>query len=88
MLKADKARGTTESTRDEALKAKEAAESARAEAEVEASKDKAAQDAYEEGVTETEDGLRAQVLGVCRLYCSQVWNEALTQAGVEAVSDL
>ena len=26
--------------------------------------------------------------GVCRLYCFQVWNEALKQAGVEASSDL
>ena len=26
--------------------------------------------------------------GVCRLYCFQVWNEALKQVGVEASSDL
>ena len=39
------------------------------------------------GVAETQAALKAQVLGVCRLYCSQVWNETLKQAGVEA-SDL
>ena len=33
---------------------------------------------------EIEDALRVEVSGVCRNYCSQVWNEALNQAGVEA----
>ena len=28
------------------------------------------------------------VLGVCRLYCSQVWTEALKQAGLDASFDL
>ena len=36
------------------------------------------------GVAEIETNLKAQVPGVCRLYCSQVWAEALNQAGVEA----
>ena len=76
MLEAEGARGAAKSAKDEALKAKEEAESARAEAE--ASKGKAAQDAYEAGVAETEDNLRVQVPGVCKLYCSQVWSEALT----------
>ena len=40
------------------------------------------------GVAETQATLKAQVPGVCRLYCSQVWNEALKQAGVEVSSDL
>ena len=40
------------------------------------------------GVAETQATLKAQVLGVCRLYYSQVWNESLKQAGVEASSDL
>ena len=40
------------------------------------------------GVAETQATLKAQVPGVCKLYCSQVWNEALKQAGVESSSDL
>ena len=40
------------------------------------------------GVAETQTTLKAQVPGVCRFYCSQVWNEALKQARVEASSDL
>ena len=39
-------------------------------------------------MTETEANLTVEVLGVCRLYCSQVWDEALNQAGVEASSIL
>ena len=38
------------------------------------------------GVAETKTNLKAQVLGVCRLYCSQVWAKALNRAGVEASS--
>ena len=56
--------------------------------EAESSKEKAEEEAYALGVAETQATLRAQVPGVCRLYCSQVWNEALKQAGVEASSDL
>ena len=37
---------------------------------------------------ETEENLRAQVTGVCRGYCFQVWNEALNQAEVDASSTL
>ena len=40
------------------------------------------------GVVETQVALKAQVPRVCRLYYSQVWNETLKQAGVEASSDL
>ena len=68
--------------RDEAVRAKEEAEFARTEAEC--SKEKA----YDAGVAETEAALKAQVPRVCRLYCSQVWNEALKRAGVDALSDL
>ena len=51
---------------------------------VETSKDKAEEEAYDAGVADTQATLKAQTLGVCRLYCSQVWNEALKQARVEA----
>ncbi|KAK9995603.1 hypothetical protein SO802_020289 [Lithocarpus litseifolius] len=46
------------------------------------------QDGYDLGVAETEEALRAQVSGVCRTYCSQVWSKALNQVGVEASSIL
>ena len=56
--------------------------------EVECSKEKAEAEAYDLGVVETQATLKAQVPGVCRLYYSQVWNEALMQARVKASSDL
>ena len=68
------------------MKAKEEAEFARTEAEC--SKEKAEEEAYDSGVAETQAALKAQVPWVCRLYCPQVWNEALKQAGVDALSDL
>ena len=40
------------------------------------------------GVTETQAILKAQIPGVCRFYCSQVWEEALKRAGVDASSDM
>ena len=46
------------------------------------------EEAYDAGVAETQAFLKAQILGVYRLYCSQVWNEALKRVGVEASSDL
>ena len=55
-------------TRDEAVRAKEEAEFARTEAEC--SKEKAEEEAYDAGVAEIEATLKAQVPGVCRLYCS------------------
>ena len=61
------------------MRAKEEAKFARTEAE---------EEAYDMGVAETEAALKAQVPGVCRLYYSQVWNEALKQAGVDASSNL
>ena len=59
-----------------------------ARAEAECSKEKAEEEAYDLGVVETQATLKAQVLGVYRLYYSQVWNEALKQAEVEASFDL
>ena len=55
---------------------------------VETSKDKAEEEAYDTGVADTQAILKAQIPGVYRLYCSQVWNEALKRVGVEASSDL
>ena len=52
------------------MRAKEEAEFARTGAEC--SKEKAEEEAYDAGVAETEAALKAQVPGVCRLYCSQV----------------
>ena len=68
------------------MRAKTEAEFAKTEAE--SSKEKAEEEAYNLGVAETQATLKAQVPGVCRLYCSQVWNESLKQAGVETSSDL
>ena len=56
--------------------------------EAKCSKEKAEEEAYDLGVAETQATLKAQVPGVCRLYCSQDWKEALKQAGVEASFDL
>ena len=86
LVEADRAKNVAEWAKDKTLKAKEKAEFARAKAE--GSKEEAQEEAYDLGVTKTQAALKAQVPGVCRLYCSQVWNEALKQAGVEASSDL
>ena len=56
--------------------------------EVECLKEKAEEEAYDLGVVKTQAALKAQVPRVCRLYCSQVLNEALKQVGVDALSDL
>ena len=72
--------------RNEALRAKEEAEFARTE--VECSKEKVEEEAYDSGVAETQAALKAQVPGVCRIYCSQVWNETLKQDGIDASSNL
>ena len=84
--KAEGVKNIAEWAWDEALRAKAKAVFARAKAE--SSKEKAEEEAYDLGVAETQATLKAQVPRVCRLYCSQVWNEALKQAGVEASSDL
>nr|XP_023891657.1 uncharacterized protein LOC112003689 [Quercus suber] len=80
------ARGVAEYARDEALRAKVEAEFAWTEAK--SSKEQVEEEAFAKGVTKTEAALKAQVPEVCRLYCSQTWEEALNQARVEASSDL
>ena len=86
LIMADNAKGVAEFAWDEAVRAKQEAEFARTEAET--TKDKAEDEGYEAGVADTQASLKAQIPGVCRLYCSQVWEEALKRAGVEASSDL
>ena len=79
-------KGVADFARDEAVRAKQEAEFARNEAE--AAKNTAEDDGYNMGVAETQATLKAQIPGVCRFYCSQVWEEALKRAGVDASSDL
>ena len=86
LVMADNAKGVAEFARDEVVRAKQKAEFARNEAE--AARDKAEDKGYDAGVAETQASLKAQIPGMCRLYCSQVWKEALKQVGVEASSDL
>ena len=86
LVEAEGAKNVAIRARDEALRAKEEAKFARTKAEC--SKEKAEEEAYDSRVAETQAVLKAQVLGVCRLYCSQVWNEALKQVGVDASSNL
>ena len=80
-----KAKDTMEKARDETVKARVEAKKAREQAKE--TKERAELEAYEIGMVETETNLKAQVPGVCRLYCSQVWAEALNQSGVEASSE-
>ena len=68
MNEAEGAKNVVEWARDEALRAKEEAVFARSEAE--SSKKKADEEAYDLGVVKTQATLKAQVPGVCRLYCS------------------
>ncbi|XP_050278174.1 uncharacterized protein LOC126719688 [Quercus robur] len=86
LIMAENAKGVAEFARDEAVRAKKEAKFARNEAE--AARDKAEDEGYNMGVAETQTSLKAQIPGVCRLYCSQVWEEALKRAGVDASSDL
>ena len=86
LAEAKGAKKVAEWAKDEALRAKEEAMFARTE--VECSKEKAEEEPYDLGVAKTQATLKAQVSGICRLYCSQVWNEALKQARVEASSNL
>ena len=86
LTETERDKGVAEWARDEALRAKTEAEFAKTEAET--SKDKAEEEAYDARVAETQAILKAQIPGVCKLYCSQVWNEALKRAGVKASSDL
>ena len=68
LTEAEGAKNVKEWAMDEALRAKEEAVFARSE--VESSKEKADEKAYYLGVAETQATLKAQVPGVCRLYCS------------------
>ena len=70
LAKAEHDKGVAEYARDEATRAKQEAEFARNEAE--AAKETAEDDGYNAGVAETQAILKAQIPGVCRLYCSQV----------------
>ena len=72
--------------RDQAEKARVQAEEDKAKAEEE--RDEAEQHGYDVGVAETEEALRAEVLAVCRAYCTQTWEEALNRAGIDASFEL
>ena len=78
---------------DEAKKHKDQAEKARMQAEedkvkAEKERDEAEQHGYDVGIAKTEDALRAEVPTMCRAYCIQTWEEALSRAGIEASSEL
>ena len=70
LVETEKAKNVAEWARGEALRAKTEVEFAGTEAET--SKEKAEEVAYDTGVVDTQAILTAQILGVCRLYCSQV----------------
>ena len=72
---------------EEANQLKSLAEKAKMQAEedklkAEKERDEAEQHGYDVGVADTEEALQAEVLVVCRAYCTQTWEEALNQAGV------
>ena len=56
--------------------------------EAEKARDEAEQQGYDIGVVETQETLRAEVPAVCRIYCTQAWDEALNRVGVKASSEL
>ena len=66
--------------KDQAKKAKAKAKKARIEAEK--ARNEAEQKSYNLGIVKTE------VPAVCRIYCAQIWNEALNRAKVEASFEL
>ncbi|XP_065637736.1 uncharacterized protein LOC136070972 [Quercus suber] len=86
LAEAEGAKNAAEWARDETRRGKEEAEFTKTEAET--SKEKAEKVACDLGVAETQALFKSQIPGVCRLYYSQVWNEALKQAGVKASSNL
>ena len=86
LITAENAKGVVEYAQEEAVRAKQEAKFARNEAE--AARDKAEDEGYNTKVAETQASLKPQIPGVCRLYCSQVWEEALKRVGVDASSDL
>ena len=68
LVTAEHDKGVAEYAREEAQRARWEAEFARKEAET--AKDAAEEDGYNAGVAETQAILKAQIPGVCRLYCS------------------
>ena len=86
LITAENDKGVAEYARDEAMRAKQEAEFARNE--VEATKETVEDEGYNAGVADTQASLKAQIPGVCRLYCFQVWEKALKRAGVDALSEL
>ena len=72
--------------RDQAEKARVQTKEDKAKADKE--RDETEQYGYDVGVAETEEALRAEVLAVCRAYCTQTWEEALNQVGINASSEL
>ena len=70
LVTAEHDKGVVEYARDEAMRATREAEFARNE--VEAAKETAEDDGYNVGVADTQAFLKAQISGVCRIYCSQV----------------
>ena len=68
LAKAEGVKNVAEWAKDKALRAKEEAVFAKTEAEC--SKKKAEEKAYNLRVAETQATLKAQVPGVCKLYCS------------------
>ena len=86
LILAKNAKGVAEYARDKAMRAKQEAEFARNEAK--AAKETAKDEGYNAGVADTQASLKAQTPRVCRLYCSQVWEEALKRAGVDVSFDL
>ena len=70
LILAENDKGVAEYARDEAMRAKQEAEFARNEAET--AKETAEDEGYNVGVADTQASLKAQIPGVCRLYCSQV----------------
>ena len=71
---------------EEVQKAKDQVDKAKDE--VEKVRNEAKQQGYDIGMAETEESLNVEVSRVCMNYCSQVWYEALNQAGVEVSSIL
>ena len=86
LILAENDKSVAKYAQDKTMRAKREAEFARNEAE--AAKETAKDEGYNAGVADTQASLKAQIPGVCRLYCSQVWEEALKRAGVNASSNL
>ena len=68
LIMAENAKVVAEFARDEVVRAKQEAEFARNE--TEAARDIAEEEGYETRMAETQTSLKAQIPGVCKLYCS------------------